>query len=123
MGQLGPKLRRVASGQSDNLIGYAHWCPACQGVHVYAVDQPNHSGAKWTFNGDITAPSFSPSMLIRWGRHADPAFDDSADPAHLSGVCHYFLTASQIQFCGDCTHAMRGQMVPLPDLPEYLRDA
>lgn len=31
-----------------------------------------------------------------------------------SSVCHYFLRNGQIQYLGDCTHAMRGQTVPLP---------
>jgi hypothetical protein len=115
MGQLGPKLRKTTSG-------YSHWCPACESMHAFYVEQPTHKGARWTFNGNTLAPTFSPSMNISWGKLADPNFDDSGDPANLSSRCHYVLTAGQIQFCGDCTHPMRGQTVPLPDLPPEYRD-
>lgn len=122
MGQLGPKLRRVGAREGYTAGGLAHWCPACESMHAFALDGPNANGARWTWDGNVAAPSFAPSMHIKWGKHADPAFDDSRDPARLSGVCHYFLKGGQIQFLGDCTHALKGQTVPLPDLPDGLRD-
>ena len=115
MGQISAKLRKTEQG-------YSHWCPACDSMHMFYVNQPTHKGARWTFSGDVNAPTFSPSMNIKWGRYADPSFDDSDDPAHLSGICHYILTAGQIQFCGDCTHALKGRTVPLPDLPQAYQD-
>jgi hypothetical protein len=32
-------------------------------------------------------------------------------------VCHSFVTDGRIQYLGDCTHAMAGQTVDLPDIP------
>ena len=58
-------------------------------------------------------------MNIRWGTYADPNYKDEDN---LSGVCHYFVTNGQIIFCGDCTHAMKGQTAPLPELPPGFRD-
>jgi hypothetical protein len=29
------------------------------------VDTPNRSGAKWSFNGDVERPTFSPSINYR----------------------------------------------------------
>lgn len=69
----------------------------------------------WSFDGNIEAPSFSPSMLIRWGRFVDPSYVDET-PGE-SGICHYFLTAGRLQFCSDSTHALAGQTVDLPDWP------
>ncbi len=115
MGQVSACLRRMQNG-------YAHWCPGCESMHGIATDAPQANGARWSFNGDVNAPSFSPSINIRWGRFVDPTFDDSADPKRLSGVCHYFLTAGQIQFCADSTHALSGKTVPLPPLPPELTD-
>lgn len=98
------KLRRTKNG-------IAHWCPACEKVHVFTTDGKNTSGAGWAWNGSVDKPSFTPSMLIRWGKHCDPSWEE------MGGVCHYILTDGVINFCGDCTHAMVGQSVPLPDWP------
>ena len=32
-------------------------------------------------------------------------------------ACHTFVTDGRIQFLGDCTHALAGQTVDLPDWP------
>ena len=57
----------------------------------------------WTFDGNLEAPTFSPSFKHTWqnGR-----------------VCHYILTAGMLNYCGDSTHALAGQSIPLPVLPE-----
>jgi len=33
-------------------------------------------------------------------------------------ICHSFIRDGKIQFLGDCTHALAGQTVDLPELPE-----
>lgn len=108
MGQVGKFLRSVDGG-------YAHWCPGCEEMHRFAVDKPQSNGARWTFDGSIEAPSFSPSMNIRTGKFADPSWQDPDGDS--SSVCHYFLRAGQIEFLADCTHALKGRTVPLPELP------
>lgn len=112
MGQISAKLRRLD-------VGYGHWCPACMGMHAFFVDRPTSKGHRWRFNGDVNRPTFTPSMNIRTGKYADPKFIDTEN---LSSICHYILTAGRMQFCGDCTHALRGQSIDLPDLPPYRRD-
>lgn len=96
--------------------GYGHWCPGCNNGHEINVDAPNASGAKWSFDGNVVSPTFSPSINIRWGRFVDPnfKFPDGEDD---SGVCHYFIRSGRIEFCGDCTHALAGKTVDLPDIP------
>lgn len=93
--------------------GFGHWCPGCNSGHEIDTEEPNASGAKWSFNGDHDRPTFSPSINIRWGNKV---------PGHESftrgGACHYFVTDGQIVFCADSTHAFAGQTVVLPDLPE-----
>lgn len=93
--------------------GYGHWCPGCNSGHDINVDQPNASGAKWTFNGDPARPTFSPSINIR----VNPPGHQHYQPDIESSVCHYFIRDGRIEFCGDCTHALRGQTVDLPDIP------
>ncbi len=118
MGQVGSKLRRWATSGDGYGGGYAHWCPACEGIHVFATDAPQRNGARWTFDGNAAAPTFRPSMNIRTNPPEDPHYQ----PQAASSVCHYNLVAGMIEFCGDCTHALVGQRVPLPDLPIHLTD-
>ena len=108
----GRYLRRVDGG-------FAHYCPACQAMHVYFVDKPSHSGARWKFNENPDLPTFTPSMNIRWGTYADPTY---VDEGRESGICHYFVMNGQIMYCGDCTHDMKGKTVPLPELPSPILD-
>ena len=36
-------------------------------------------------------------------------------PEPVPFVCHSFVVNGQIQFLPDCTHALAGQTVPIPD--------
>lgn len=93
------KLKQV--GYSDKTIAPAwrHFCPGCKWMHVIPTDpRAQQNGHKWTFNGDMEKPSFSPSI-------------------NIVGQCHYFIRDGMIEFCGDSKHALAGQTVPLPDLP------
>jgi len=74
-----------------------HWCPGCKSIHRINVNAPNkYSNARWTWDGNVDAPTFSPSI-------------------NIVGHCHYFIRAGQIQFCQDSTHALAGKTVPLPE--------
>lgn len=110
MGQLGRFLRRMSDG-------YAHFCPACDEMHAFAVDRPFSNGARWNFDGNVNSPSFSPSMNIAWGKLADPKWNGEG------GRCHYFLRSGKLQFLADCTHAFAGRTVDLPELPPGYQDA
>jgi Family of unknown function (DUF6527) len=93
--------------------GYGHWCPGCDSGHEISVDRPNSSGAKWTFNNNRYKPSFSPSINMR----INPKGHIHYQPDVASSVCHYFIKDGQIQFLADCTHALAGKTVELPDIP------
>lgn len=118
MGQVGTKMRRVGSADGYTAGGLAHWCPACNSMHAFAIDGKNSSGAQWTWDGNVEAPSFSPSMNII----INPKGHKHHNPNCSTDVCHYFLKGGVIEYLGDCTHALRGQKVPLPELPRHLRD-
>lgn len=82
--------------------GYLFWCPGCRRPHPYRVaaspwDKPGTP--VWTFNGDLTKPSFSPSLLVLCS-------DGKTE-------CHLFLTDGVLSYCGDSAHALAGQSVPL----------
>lgn len=95
--------------------GFGHWCPGCQSGHEINVDKPNSSGAKWSFDGNLACPTFSPSVHLKINT---PDMGKYYQPDVGSTVCHYFLRAGKIQFLPDCTHELAGKTVDLPDVPE-----
>ena len=106
-------LSAVLSQVTGNPWGnFGHWCPACLGMHEFAVDQPNPSGAKWTFDGNILQPTFAPSMNIRIG-----PYSRHVDGAMVTDVCHYFLQTGMLIFTADSTHKLAGQIIELPVIP------
>lgn len=89
-------------------------CPACGCCHFV--------NDKWQFNGDVNRPTVTPSILVRGTR---PITDDEHKRI-MAGeridvpafVCHSFVRDGRIEYCGDCTHEMRGQVVDLPEWEE-----
>ena len=85
---------------------WIHRCPGCGSLHVI----PDYEGKpRWRFNGDYARPTLSPSV-----RHCWPEWGDGG--ARAEKVCHYFIRDGRIEFCGDCTHALAGQTVDLPQI-------
>lgn len=99
--KLSSKLR---SAEGGHLL---FWCPGCDGAHMIRVKQGEGPG--WGYNGDPERPTFTPSVLVTY--NGSDAGKGDAPPA----VCHSFVTDGRIQFLGDCTHALAGQTVDLPD--------
>lgn len=100
-------LKHVTNGDGSH-YGYRFDCPGCKDPHVIPT-KPHERG--WDFNGDEARPTFAPSILVRY-TPGDP--NDKNNPA---SVCHSFVRGGQIQFLADCTHALAGQTVPLPEIP------
>lgn len=106
---MGAKLRATSDG------GWAYRCP-CGDHHVIRG---------WVFNGDMECPTFSPSVLVRSGHYARNAtptdcwctynkeHPDEGNP--VCYVCHSYVRNGAVEFLGDCTHALAGRTVPLPD--------
>lgn len=110
------KILRDAEG------GLIHFmCPGCNEVHGIRVagDKPI-----WKWNGDVARPTVLPSVLVNYYRitpegramiaRGDPPPDGKRYPGKEI-VCHSFVTDGRIQFLGDCTHALAGHTVELPD--------
>ena len=93
---LSRKLRDTGDG------ALMHWCPGCKARHLIETQERNANGAIWSWDGNAEAPTFNPSI-------------------NIVCRCHYFISAGQIQFCGDSTHELAGQTVPLPDFPKWTR--
>lgn len=101
-------------------------CPGCGDLHVLPI--VSGYGARWTWNGNIERPTFSPGARFRNGHYAEdretssPAgcYCTDADDARPWGCyrCHGFIRDGRIQFLADCTHALAGQTVDLPEIED-----
>lgn len=85
-------------------------CPGCNAIHQVKIRGPH----AWGYNDDAEAPTFTPSILVTWP--ANPEAIEAFKEWRTERRCHSFVTDGQIQFLGDCTHALAGQTVTLPDL-------
>lgn len=107
------KVKRMNSMDGE-LYGYQFKCPGCAwGGHLLPVGEGDgQPRPRWTFNGDLESPTFDPSIL---GKHEEWQGDLVPPKVH---VCHSFVRNGMIQFLDDCTHALAGKTVPLPDITD-----
>lgn len=123
---------KVVTKVDGSSYGVSFMCPGCGDYHVIVTAEGER--CRWNFNGDMEAPVFSPSLLVRSGHYAydretpDPnktcyctAEGDWND--HYCYRCHSFIGCNgakpgQIIFLGDCTHPNAGRIMDLPDIPD-----
>lgn len=115
MAKVKVELTYVGDAHTNVPYGYRFKCPGCECSHVVAVQMAQSNGARWDFSGTLDNPTISPSILVKSGKYIDPNFDDEGIES-LSSICHSFVKNGNIQFLGDCTHKLKGQTVPLPDI-------
>jgi hypothetical protein len=104
-------------------------CPGCGDIHAAWTQPHGQGGAVWQWNGSMDKPTFSPSLLITSGHHIASHKPGGScwctwnathpdQPAPFTCYrCHSFIKDGQIQFLGDCTHAMAGKTVEIPEWP------
>ena len=120
---MGSMLSAFLRRSSDGVVGF--WCPGCDEAHFVSV-----APGGWTWDGNAEAPTFSPSVLVRSGHHADrkkPCWCDfnrehPGESRFKCGVCHSFVRGGRIEFLSDCTHPLADQTVPIPAWPETPAD-
>lgn len=107
---MGAKVRDASYGET---VVYAFYCFGCRHEHLFYVNAANKP--TWNFNGDINNPTFTPSLLNRWGKYvadwkppADEAWTEEQINEH-SGQCHLNITNGLIDYYEDCTHDFRGR--------------
>lgn len=98
------KLKETTDVPGD----FMHYCPGCQGLHLINTQRKNDKNAQWSFDGNMEHPTFAPSINIDW----------TPSPSGKKKICHYFIDNGRINYCGDSTHALKGQSVELPEIPE-----
>lgn len=80
---------------------WAFWCPGCEEAHQFKTPP-------WTFNRSMTKPTVRASILVRGGKGSVKG---------TNRRCHLYVTDGQIKFLTDCTHALKGQTVPMVPMP------
>jgi hypothetical protein len=115
MAQISRFLRSCEGG------GLLYWCQGCDMLHQVKVGEG--PGPRWGYNGNPDKPTFTPSVLTQFDHWVPPASPGwtPVPQTKVSSICHTFITDGIVQFLGDCTHALAGQTLPLPELPDYLQ--
>jgi hypothetical protein len=118
------KVHPITEDKSGALLGYRIECPACKSSHVFWIVREDRP--RWSFNGDPESPTFSPSMLVRgqqypsgtpWPTEEEVVQIRNGEKLEMKpSVCHSFVEDGKIRFLNDCTHAMAGQTVDLPNI-------
>ena len=116
-------LRSVDHTPGDGHADYMFWCPGCQCGHgVWVTPGKNVlPGAVWGFNGNMDKPTFTPSILTLSNEWTPPVttenmaqWKDKPWPqTKVSRACHLFVKDGNIQYLGDCMHALAGKTIPM----------
>lgn len=70
----------------------------------------------WTWNGDTERPTLRPSVLSQGTNYNGGEPTDQANWAPFR--CHTWITDGAAQYLDDCSHELRGQTVPLPEIKD-----
>jgi hypothetical protein len=85
---------KLRSMTVDGVECYVFHCPGCKFGHRFEV-----GNGRWTFNGDLERPTFTPSLV-----------SITNEP-----ICHLFMRDGKIEFLSDSKHELAGQTVDCPD--------
>jgi hypothetical protein len=88
----------IANGYTDHMNG------GVAGEHTV----PYRGERAWQFNGNADLPTLAPSLMLT----------HTTGEERTKFVCHSFVVDGRIQYLPDCTHAMAGQTVELPEWGE-----
>ena len=116
------KLSKYLRLAEDNRIIF--YCPGCDNRHNVRVNADD--GPSWFYNNNAEKPTFTPSVLTRWNKQLitdEEYFENMED--YLNGskiipyinmVCHLFITDGMIQYLDDCTHELKGKIIPMQEI-------
>lgn len=136
-----PVLQGVTEGSTQG--AYMQFlCPGCHRIHMLGIrGKKTTPGPAWGWNGDTVLPVFDPSInavyqyrSIEKRNQARAFFDQNGRwptleeiPYDREDICHSFVGRNGappgwIIFLQDCTHALKGQCVPLAPWSEDAYD-
>lgn len=85
----------VTNAKDEKFVGLMWRCAGCGDPHFCQV-KGKAEGASWAWNGSLTAPTLSPSVL-------------KAVEGGATQRCHSFVREGVVQFLSDCDHELAGQ--------------
>jgi hypothetical protein len=90
---------------------YYFFCPGCAEYHSVSTTRPNANGTVFRISGTLQLPTVTPMInrsieKFNSSKHAN-------NPAH---VCNSFIVEGKIRFLENCTHALAGRQVDLPNV-------
>lgn len=128
---------KIVTSDDGRYVGVRITCPGC-GQKVITTDWTPEGYERyspearilWKFNGDLDKPTFSPSLLWKSGHYCstppvpgdcwcdfEKRMPEYAGRKHPEcSICHSFVRDGKIEFLNDCTHALAGQTVELPEI-------
>lgn len=92
--------------QQSNEYTLEFYCPGCKMMHCVYLKHPDNKQASWDWNMCAKWPTFSPSLSIQM------------DWKGKDYRCHFFIRDGQLQYLGDCSHDLKGQTLPMVDIPK-----
>jgi hypothetical protein len=110
-------VRTINEGE-EQYRAVSFGCPGCGWCHFLPVDGDSTKRPVWGWNNEMDMPTLTPSILMRTQRRKKESSEPFDESQIEQVVCHSFVTNGRIQFLGDCTHALAGQTVDLPDIGE-----
>lgn len=95
-------------------------CPACQELHTLIVRNDSCVASAWVWNRSLSAPTFTPSLLVTstrpvYDENFDFVYDENGKMKSRPLRCHSYITDGKIEFLADCAHDLAGQTVELPE--------
>lgn len=122
-------MNKLTKLEHTGMEAYLFECPGCGMDHLVPVAYTDEyrasclangaNATQWGWNGSITAPTFSPSILVRgknWPTEDEQARIMAGEHVEMKQfVCHSFVNDGRIQFLDDSTHHLKGQTVELLD--------
>lgn len=100
-----PQKVEIDAQRGDPPRDYVEYlCPGCGLYH--RLPFTGEKRPKWSFDGNLENPTISPS-INSWQNDQE---------GKVRNRCHHFVRNGQIEFLGDCTHALKGQTVTMLDI-------
>ena len=88
---------------------WTFYCPGCKAEHAL---HPRYQ----VTGVDEDCPTVAPSFSITWKQWQ---FTEKSTMRGLyQGLCHVTITDGQLRYSSGSTHGLRGQTVPMVDIPE-----
>lgn len=91
-----------------------HWIIKCRVCGQHSIPKTHRPNQTWVMSGTADCPTFHPSI----NECCNPPGHKDYRPDVKTSRCHFVVTAGQIFYCGDCTHKLAGQTLPLEDFTD-----